>query len=637
MSEHTKNKRFASGSATEDEPGSESPDAMPASRQTDDAGRGSEDRYRNILDTIEEAYYEVDLEGNFTFFNASVVKILGYNEDELMGLNFRLYMDTDTAKRVFEIYHNTYLTGNIVKGFDYDLITRKGNRIPVEASISLIRDRQSKPAGFKGILRDITNRKHTEKELEEYRDQLKGLVEERTCELTKTNQLLQQEIVERKHAEEALRESQQMLRLILDTIPQRVFWKDNNLSYLGCNRQFITDSGLATADDVIGKDDFSMSWASYAELYRRYDREVIESGLPMLNYELSETRSDGSQVWLRTSKMPILDAGRKVKGVLGVYEDITTPKMAEIALQTLNEELESRVIERTKQLETVNKDMKQVLEKLENAYTELKNTQSHLLQHEKMASIGQLAAGVAHEINNPIGFISSNLSTLEKYVDRILEYMSAEQSTLQQTGDKDLIEEFNENRKASKIDYITEDIRDLVKESLEGAERVRKIVQDLKSFSRVDQAEYKLAQINECIESTINIVWNELKYKATVKKEYGDIPLTKCYPQQLNQVFMNLLVNAAHSIEKQGIITITSWSENGSIIISVSDTGCGIKPANMNRIFEPFFTTKEVGKGTGLGLSITYDIIKKHGGEITVQSELDKGSTFIIRIPIVEA
>ncbi len=274
--------------------------------------------------------------------------------------------------------------------------------------------------------------------------------------------------------------------------------------------------------------------------------------------------------------------------------------------------------------------------KLEKAYTELKATQAKILQQEKMASIGQLAAGVAHEINNPIGFISSNLGTLDKYVSRLTEFITAQSEIMESLKSVESAEVIREKRKKLKLDYIIPDIKDLIEESLDGADRVRRIVQDLKSFSRVDEAEYKHADINECIESTINIVWNELKYKAVLKKEYGDIPLTKCYPQQLNQVFMNLLVNAAHAIEKQGEITIRTWQEDGSIFIAISDTGAGIPEEDINRIFDPFFTTKDVGKGTGLGLSITYDIVKKHTGDVTVYSEVGKGTVFTVRIPVVE-
>ncbi|NOZ24679.1 MAG: PAS domain S-box protein [Nitrospirae bacterium] len=273
---------------------------------------------------------------------------------------------------------------------------------------------------------------------------------------------------------------------------------------------------------------------------------------------------------------------------------------------------------------------------LETAYTELKATQTKILQQEKMASIGQLAAGVAHEINNPIGFISSNLGTLDKYVGKLTEFIEFQAQLISSVDSEDFGAVLGEKRRKLKLDYVIPDIKALIEESLDGADRVRKIVQDLKSFSRVDEAEYKHADINECIESTINIVWNELKYKAVLKKEFGELPLTKCYPQQLNQVFMNLLVNAAHAIEKQGEITINTRHEDDSIFVAISDTGVGIPEENLSRIFDPFFTTKEIGKGTGLGLSITYDIVKKHNGDISVHSEPGKGTTFTVRIPVVD-
>jgi two-component system NtrC family sensor kinase len=251
---------------------------------------------------------------------------------------------------------------------------------------------------------------------------------------------------------------------------------------------------------------------------------------------------------------------------------------------------------------------------LENAYNELKMVQSQVLQQEKMASIGQLAAGVAHEINNPMGFIISNLNTLKRYLERVSEYMTVQTAAVQRCslkcGNSNILPEIAETRKALKIDYITGDLDNLINESLEGADRVKKIVQDLKNFSRVDESEFKTADINSGLESTINIVWNELKYKATLVKEYGDFPLTICNPGQLNQVFMNMLVNAAHAIEKQGEIRVKTWAEKGLINIAISDSGGGISEENQKRIFEPFFTTKEVGKGTGLGLSIAYDIIR---------------------------
>jgi two-component system NtrC family sensor kinase len=273
---------------------------------------------------------------------------------------------------------------------------------------------------------------------------------------------------------------------------------------------------------------------------------------------------------------------------------------------------------------------------LKQAFKDLQDTQIKLIQSEKMASLGQLAAGVAHEINNPMGFISSNLSSLEKYFDKITAFAQAQDAVLHGPQNDDGLSRLEDEKKKLKIDFIMQDGPDLIRESLDGAERVRKIVQDLKGFSRLDDSPHNYVDINDCIDVTLNIIWSELKYKTTVKKEYGDIPKTTCYVQQLNQVFMNIIMNAAHAIHEKGEITIKTWDKDGSIFVAISDTGRGIPQENLKKIFDPFFTTKEVGKGTGLGLSIVYDIVKKHGGDISVKSSLGKGTTFTIRIPIVD-
>jgi len=271
---------------------------------------------------------------------------------------------------------------------------------------------------------------------------------------------------------------------------------------------------------------------------------------------------------------------------------------------------------------------------LNTAYEDLKASQAKLLQQEKMASIGQLAAGVAHEINNPMGFVTSNLGSLAKYLKRLEEFLARQSEFVGQCADPAQATELGRLRKELKIDFIMADSAALIQESLDGADRVRTIVQNLKSFSRVDQAQENLADINQCLEDTINIIWNELKYKCEVKKEYGELPPTRCFPQQLNQVFMNLLMNAAQAIAEKGTITIRTWAGRDEIRVAISDTGCGIAPEHLNRLFEPFFTTKEVGKGTGLGLAISYDIIKKHGGRIEVASAPGEGTTFTVGLPV---
>lgn len=267
---------------------------------------------------------------------------------------------------------------------------------------------------------------------------------------------------------------------------------------------------------------------------------------------------------------------------------------------------------------------------------ELQSTQDMLLQSEKMASIGQLAAGVAHEINNPVGFISSNLSTLKHNVLTLLDIIGKYESVESELQENTLNEILNFKKK-NDIEYIKDDISDLIEESLDGVVRVKKIVQDLKDFSHVDESEWQTADIHLGLDSTLNMANNEIKYKAEVVKQYGDLPHVQCIPSQLNQVFMNLFVNAAHAIEDRGTITVETHSVDDNLVeIKVSDTGSGIDEKHLKNIFDPFFTTKPVGKGTGLGLALSYGIIRKHGGELRVSSEINVGTTFIIRLPVVQ-
>jgi signal transduction histidine kinase len=257
-----------------------------------------------------------------------------------------------------------------------------------------------------------------------------------------------------------------------------------------------------------------------------------------------------------------------------------------------------------------------------------------LLQSEKLASIGQLAAGVAHELNNPIGFVHSNLGSLDIYLHDLFAIIDASEQ-LSPSGDSDgPLDAIRRLKTEKDYAYIKTDIIQLMAESKDGLLRVRKIVQDLKDFSRVGEAEWQWVDLHKGIDSTLNIVWNDLKYKCKVKKEFGDLPEVHCLSSQLNQVFMNLLVNAGQAIQTQGEITIRTGRDGDDVWVEVSDTGSGIPKENLDRIFEPFFTTKPVGKGTGLGLSLSYSIVHKHHGRIAVTSEVGKGTTFRVTLPI---
>jgi len=272
-------------------------------------------------------------------------------------------------------------------------------------------------------------------------------------------------------------------------------------------------------------------------------------------------------------------------------------------------------------------------QELEDAYRHLASTQEQLLQSEKMASIGQLAAGIAHEINNPIGYVHSNLGTLRDYAAALAALIEAQAAELQAGGaEHPALEQL---RGRLDIDFILGDLPQLLEESREGIERVTRIVQDLKEFSHVGRDERpRRVDLHRGLDSTINIVWNDLKYKVRLEKHYGELPPVECHPSEINQVFMNLLINAGQAIAERGTITVTTGVDGDCVWVAIADTGVGMPEEVVQRIFDPFFTTKPVGRGTGLGLAISYRIVAKHQGRIEVQSRPGAGSTFRVLLPV---
>ena len=302
------------------------------------------------------------------------------------------------------------------------------------------------------------------------------------------------------------------------------------------------------------------------------------------------------------------------------------------------EKYESQVINRALEIDTETLELPfdeltpEKSQELQSALETLQRMQSALAQNEKMSAIGQLSAGVAHEINNPIAFVSSNLDILQDYVTDIHGYLEAIDQLLV-TQDLSL-EKNNSLRADFKIGSIMQDILILVQESKEGVNRVTRIIESLRDFSHVDRAEIQPADINEGLEKTLKLVWNEIKYRAEVEREYGDLPLVSCRIGQINQVFMNLLVNAAQVIETDGLIRIKTTADEDNVYIYISDNGGGIPDEIQERIFQAFFTTKPVGSGTGLGLTISKSIIERHHGELTVESKEGIGTIFRVTLPI---
>ncbi len=577
-----------------------------------------------------------------------------------------------------------------------------------------------------------------------------------------------------RETETQLLQSQQFFKLLIDSIPQLIVWKDRNSVFKGCNSSAAKVAGLNSSEEIIGKTDYDLPCdVEEANFYRKCDKRVMESGVAELHIIETQKQSDSKQAWFDTNKIPLRDTKGNVIGILVTIEDITQRKQIEEEIQNLNEKLEVKVEARTAQLQRTQARLKQLtdsvpgmiyeyrlkpdgnisfpyvssgcrdilglepqllqrdanlafgnihpdditsfidkgnisaqtLENLEcewryldsngkqkwikmiakpelqsnksiiwygcliditqtkrveekfqkqtqslkQTLRELKQTQTQLIQTEKMSSLGQMVAGVAHEINNPVNFIHGNIAPACEYVQDLLGLIELYQQNY--PNPKIEILDAIENLE---LDFIKEDLTKILNSMEEGTTRIKDIVLSLRNFSRLDEAEFKKVDIHSGIDSTLMLLHNRLKAKSThpeieIIKEYSSLPLIECYPSQLNQVFMSILTNAIDALDEYNskptieeirlnsnyIKITTELTANKHIKISIYDNGIGIPKKIKSKLFDPFFTTKEVGKGTGNGLFISYQIVvEKHRGKLYCNSTPGKGTEFVIEIPM---
>ncbi|MDP2561650.1 sensor histidine kinase [Psychrobium sp. 1_MG-2023] len=292
-------------------------------------------------------------------------------------------------------------------------------------------------------------------------------------------------------------------------------------------------------------------------------------------------------------------------------------------------------------LDEKTRELYQNVVSLEEALADLKATQKKLIQSEKMASIGQVAAGVAHEINNPLGFSLSNVSTFEQYCESLLKLESFVHTELPKIGNEQFVNQYLALRKEEDIDFIHEDSNEIIESTLVGLMRIKKIVASLKNVTHQSISEKKLCNINDCIRESLDVVWNELKYGMEVECHYGHIPPVLCESSEIHQVLMNMFINAKHACDNKGKLDISTSriekDDQSWVAIQIKDDGRGIASDSLDKIFEPFYTTKPVGKGTGLGLSVSHGLIRSHGGKIEVTSIEGEGTTFTILLKICSA
>jgi PAS domain S-box-containing protein len=569
--------------------------------KAEQAVRESEEKYRSLFESSTDAIMLLDRKG-FIDCNAATLKMLDLSSKEEFiakhpaELSSEKQPDgTDSMTAATERIEAAFTKGSEL--FEWTHRRSDGTMFPAEVLLSRIEFKGEKV--LQATVRDITERKR-EKELLQERMRLSDLAKEAGVALNKTGSL-----------RAVLQESAETIFKSVDAAFVRIWTFDpvENVLELQASAGMYTHIDGGHARVPVGQ--FKIGLIAQ-ERRPHLTNNVI--GDPRVHY----------QDWAQKEGM-VAFAGYPL-----IVEDQLMGVAALFARHPLSDETLLMLAAVAETLANGIK-RKQAEERLEKAYQDLVQTQMKLVQSEKMASVGQLAAGVAHEINNPLAFVMGNLGALKDYRDKLDEYLKAVSSL---PLGAEAAREIGELKQKLKIAHIMDDMPNLIKETTEGAERINKIVQGLRSFARPEGGEMRSVEINECVETALNLLMNELKYKADAVKELGKVSAISGYPQQISQVFMNILLNAAQAIEKRGTITIKTYEKGRNAVIEISDTGPGISRMNIKKIFDPFFTTKEIGKGTGLGLSIVHGIVQRHKGTVEVDSEVGKGTTFVVTFPI---
>jgi PAS domain S-box-containing protein len=434
---------------------------------------------------------------------------------------------------------------------------------------------------------------------------------------------LRKTAAERRRAENALREAEVFYHSLVESLPQSILRKDAAGRFTFVNHRFCAELGRAF-DEIIGKTDFDFFPAELAEKYRGDDQWVMQTGT-ILDVVEKHVTPTGEVLYVQTMKSPLRGPDGQVIGLQGIFWDVTERQRAEERLHAQNVALQ------------------ELARSEHQAHQALKAAQSRLVQSEKLVSLGQMVAGVAHEINNPLAFVGNNVAVLERDLRELAMVVALyrQSDDLIEERRPELLGRIREACDDLDLVYTLDNLPRILERSREGLRRIQQIVKDLRVFARIDEGELNDVDLNEGVESSVTIIRGHAKkHGVALELELSPLPVVRCYAAKINQVILNLLSNAidACGAGGQGTVTIRTRPEpGGGVAIAVADTGCGIPADIRERIFDPFFTTKPVGQGTGLGLSISYGIIQDHGGTITVESNPGRGSTFTLHLPPVPA
>ena len=410
------------------------------------------------------------------------------------------------------------------------------------------------------------------------------------------------------------RRAQEQLQAFIQAIPDTIFRVRVDGSCTGF-KPSILEPTLLSSEKLVGSNLFEQGLPDtlVQQLRAALQRVALDSSLEIFEYSMP------MPFGIQQYEARVVPSGPN-EGMC-IMRNITARKLVEEQRRRQQEQLEERVRHVTHELES---------------------RQAQLIQSEKLASLGQMAASIAHEINNPVGYVSSNVSTLGGYIAvlrKLIEiYLQVEQELGADVSATvhELLEEARSVREQERLDELLQDMDDLLADSKEGTARIREFILDLKTFVREESGTPQQADLNKLLQVTLRMLRHELKHKCQVRLDFGPMPLVRCFPTQLNQVFMNLLLNASQALEPRGDIHITTRREGNDVVVWIRDTGRGMSAETKEKLFTPFFTTKPPGQGTGLGLSICYAIVSRHKGRIDVDSELGKGTTFVVRLPLTE-